>query len=263
MKKLYLVLFLILLSKLSAQEFTGRVFLRDNSVMFLNRIYVTNLNTQKTVLSNYNGEFKIPAKAGEVIRFTSVMTERKNITLSVNNLQNPSLIELQIQQYVIPEVIIGRFKPTGNLRRDVNALKIKDTNSEIQKMLGLPTPKGDGKPPQQPVAGFRDGGLTFSLESIFDILSGERKKKEKLDAYMRMTDATSKVRDYLGKEYFQKVKIPDRFIEDFLQFAYNSDNYYMYAQKGEFELIKFKIEKYLPIFQKRLEDSKITELASQ
>ena len=263
MKKLYLVLFIILLTKLSAQEFTGRVFLRDNSVMFLNRIYVTNMNTQKTVLSNYNGEFKIPAKVGEVIRFTSVMTERKNVTVSLSNLQNQSLIELQIQQYVIPEVVIGRFRPTGNLKRDVTALKVKNTNEEIQKMLGLPSPKGDGKPPQLPVADFRDGGLTFSLESIFDIISGERKKKEKLDAYMRMTEATAKVRDYLGKEYFQKVKIPDRFIEDFLQFAYNSDNYYMYVQKGEFEIVKFKIERFLPIFQKRLEDSKITEIASQ
>lgn len=262
MKKLYFLLLLILLSKLNAQELSGRIFLQDNSMMFLNRVYVTNLNTQKTVLSNYNGEFQIPAKKGEIIRFTSIMTERKNITVTDEFLQNKTLIELKIQQYIIPEVIVGRFRPTGNFRRDVLALKIKNNDEQIQKMIGLPTPKGDGKPPQLPVADFRDGGLTFSLESIFDIISGERKKKEKLDAYMKMTDATAKVREYLGKEYFLKMKIPDRFIEDFLQFAYNSDNYYFYVQKGEFEIVKSKIEKYLPIFQKRLEDSKLAEVTS-
>jgi hypothetical protein len=63
----------------------------------------------------------------------------------------------------------------------------------------LPTPKGDGTSPELPVAGLRDGGLTFSLESIYDILSGDRKKKQRYLAYERMNSSIAQIKNYLGK----------------------------------------------------------------
>ena len=71
--------------------------MRDKSNFYLNQIYVTNLNEQKTYLTNYNGEFRIPAKVGDVIRFTSIVSERKDITLTKNILENTNnLIELEL-----------------------------------------------------------------------------------------------------------------------------------------------------------------------
>ncbi|CAA7390083.1 hypothetical protein [Chryseobacterium fistulae] len=260
MKKLIPLLFLIFLVKINAQIYSGEVFLRDNSVLYLNQVYVTNLTTQKTVLTNYNGDFTIQASAGDIIRFTSIIIERKDVQLSPQMFEAKNLIELKIAYHDIQEVIISRFKPTGNLRYDVNALRKEDKGLAIKKVIGLPEPKGDGTSPELPVAGLRDGGLTFSLESIYDILSGERKKKQRYMAYERMNSSVSQIKNYLGTDYFLKFKIPENLIDNFLQFVYTSENLQPYVSAGNFEAIKIPIEKYLPIYQKRLRNSHLQEV---
>ena len=82
MKKLFTLLLLVFLAKINAQTYSGEVFLRDHSILYLNQVYVTNLNTQKTVLTDFNGNFTIPANPGDVVRFTSIVTERKDIKLT-------------------------------------------------------------------------------------------------------------------------------------------------------------------------------------
>ncbi|MCW3160327.1 hypothetical protein [Chryseobacterium oryctis] len=260
MKKLITLLLLAFLAKVNAQIYSGEVFLRDNSVLYLNQIYVTNLNTQKTVLSDYNGVFNLQAEPGDIIRFTSIVTERKNIKLTPKMFETRSFIELKIAYHDIQEVVISRFKPTGNLRYDVNSIRKEDKGLAIKKVIGLPEPKGDGNPPELPVAGLRDGGLTFSLESIYDILSGERKKKQRYIAYEKMNSSITQIKNYLGKDYFKSFKIPENLIDNFLQFVYSSENIEPYINSGNFEAVKIPIEKYLPIYQKRLKNSHLQEI---
>jgi hypothetical protein len=263
MKKLFTLLLLIFLAKINAQTYSGEVFLRDNSILYLNQVYVTNLNTQKTVLTDYNGNFNIPANTGDVIRFTSIVTERKDIKLTPQLMSQKNLVELKIAYYEIQEIVLSRFKPTGNLRYDVNSLRKEDKALAIKKVIGLPEPKGDGTPPELPVAGLRDGGLTFSLESIYDILSGERKKKQRYQAFERMNSSVTQIKNYLGKDYFLKFKIPENLIDNFLQFVYTSENIQPYILAGNFEAIKIPIEKYLPIYQRRLRNSHLQEVVKE
>ena len=137
-KPIILFLFIISLT-LKAQIFSGTLYMRDPSTLFLNQVYVTNLNTQKTVLSNYSGNFKIEAKVGDVIRFTSSLTERKDLTMRAETLSvSNNFIELQIGYRIIPEVVIKSFKATGNLKKDVIALKSHEKNIEVAKMIALP-----------------------------------------------------------------------------------------------------------------------------
>lgn len=263
MKKLITLFLLVFIAKINAQIYSGEVFLRDNSTLYLNQVYVTNLNTQKTVLTDYNGSFTIQASPGDIIRFTSIVTERKDIKLSAPMFGVRNFIELKVAYQEIQEVVISRFKPTGNLRYDVNSLKKEDKGLAIKKVIGLPEPKGDGTPPELPVAGLRDGGLTISIESIYDILSGERKKKQRYVAYEKMSSSIIQIKSYLGKEYFLKFKIPENLIDNFLQFVYTSENIQPYIVAGNFEAIKIPIEKYLPIYQKRLRNSHLQEVINQ
>lgn len=263
MKKAILLLLLIFVAKINAQNFSGQVFLKDNSVLYLNEVYVTNLTTYQTVLTNYNGEFNIRANAGDIIRFTSIVTERKDVKLTPTMLNTKNLLELKIAYHDIQEVVINRFKPTGNLKYDVNSLKKEDKGLAIKKVIGLPEPKGDGKPPELPVASLRDGGLTFSISSIFDAISGEKRKKERYIAYERMNSSITNIKNYLGKDYFIKLKIPENLIDNFLQFVYSSENLDYYVNVGNYEAIKLPIEKYLPIYQKRLKNSHLQEIIKQ
>jgi len=79
MKKLLLLTAVLFLNYLKAQYFSGEIIIRDNSVFYLNQVYVTNLTSQSTVYTDHFGTFKIPAKPGDVIRFTSIVTDRKDV----------------------------------------------------------------------------------------------------------------------------------------------------------------------------------------
>ena len=258
MRKLFLLLTFFILIKVEAQFFSGEILIRDKSIYYLNQVYVTNITAQKTVYTDYFGTFKIPAKPGDVIRFTSIVTDRKDVAVTADQLETgKNIVELKIAYYDIQEVVISKFKPTGNLRKDVTSLKTGEKALALQKVIGLPVPKGDGTSPQLPVAGFSGGGLTFNLESIFDILSGERKKQERAQQYEKMNVAVKNIKNYYGEAYFANLKIPVNLIDNFLQFVYSSDNISTYVQANNYEAVGIYIDKYLPIYQRRLKNSNL------
>lgn len=258
MKQLIWGLVFLFAGTLKAQEFAGEIIIRDRSVYYLNQVYVTNLTEHKTVYTDYFGTFKIPAKVGDIIRFTSIVTDRKDVTVTADHLtSSKNFVELKIAYYDIQEVVINKFKPTGNLQKDVSSLKNGEKALALQQMIGLPSPVGDGTSPQLPVAGLSGGGLTFNLESIYDILSGERKKQQRAQQYQQMTVAIKNIKDYYGETYFTNLKIPANLIDNFLQFVYTSDNINPYIKASNYNAISIYIDKYLPIYQRRLRNSSL------
>lgn len=262
MKKIFTVFLLLCLLPIYGQDLEGEIFIRDKSSLYLNQVYVTNINAHKSVMANYNGEFRIPVKVGDVLRFTSIATERKDIEVTAQMLEmRKNFVELQIAYYEIQEVILSSFKPTGNLRRDVAMLKGSEKAFELRKMIGLPEPKGDGNSPELPVMSFNQG-LSFSIDSIFDLISGEKKKKERYYQYERMAKNIKNLQDYYGDDYFIKMKIPKELIPNFLQFVYSSDNITDYLETSNYEAAKTYIEKYLPIYLRRLQNSHLMQVTS-
>lgn len=260
MKKLFTIALLFCVTIIYSQYFNGEIYIRDKSSLYLNQVYVTNVNEHKSVVANYNGEFSIAANVGDVIRFTSIATDRKDVIVTKEMLERTkTFIELQIAYYEIQEVILSSFKPTGNLRKDVAMLKSSEKAFELRKMIGLPEPKGDGTSPEIPVLSFNQG-LSFSIDSIFDLISGEKKKKERYYQYERMSKNIKNLQDYFGDDYFTRLKIPKELIPNFLQFVYSSDNITTLLESGNFEATKVYLEKYLPIYLRRLQNSNLMQI---
>jgi hypothetical protein len=67
-----------------------------------------------------------------------------------------------------------------------------------------------------------------------------------------MQYAINNTKSYLGEDYFTRLKIPKDLIDNFLQFVYTSDNLLPYIESSNYEAVKLSIDKYLPIYQKRL-----------
>lgn len=256
----HLSFFILLLFPLAgfAQVFSGRVFMKESSGTYLNEVYVTNLATGKTTLTAYDGSFRIEAVSGSQIRFTSFISERKDILLSDKDfVSGHNLIELKPLYRNIPEVVIT-FKPTGILKKDVLALKTQEKPLKVAEIIGLPEPKGDGYSPSQPVASFKNGGAAFSIDAIYSALSGDKERNERLKKYEIMNSQINNIKDYFGTEYFVKLKIPVHLIDNFLQFVYSSDNLSPYVASNNIEAVKPYLEKYLPVYLKRLENSHLT-----
>ncbi len=262
MKKTFLLAMLLLIISIRAQFFTGEILIRDNSVYYLNQIYVTNISSHNTIYSDYFGAFKIPAKVGDVIRFTSIITDRKDVTVTQEFLDNKNnFVELKVAYYDIQEVVINKFRPTGNLRKDVSALKTGEKALALHQMIGVPGPKPNGTATLAPVLDLSGGGLAFNIESIYDIFSGERKKKERALQYEKMNTAVNAIKAYYGVPYFTALKIPENLIDNFLQFVYTSENLYPFIQAGQIDATAVYIEKYLPIYERRLRNSHLIDNA--
>ena len=258
MRNLFTFSFFFIACFIKSQTFSGEIFLHDATSLYLNQVYVTNLNDQKSVLSDFSGSFSIKAKPGDIIRFTSIVTERKDITVTSETLKTPhNIIELRIAYREIEEIVISSFKPSGNLKKDVLALKTGQKAQKIKNYIGLPEPNENASQIGSPIMSLANGGFSFNIESIYDIFSGTRKKKQRLAQYETMMLGIKNMKNYFGNDYFIKLKIPENLIDNFLQFVYSSDNLQPYLANGNFEATKVYIEKYLPIYQRRLKDSNI------
>lgn len=258
MKRCLVLLLVVLFSGLGAQIFEGGISVQDREGVYLNQVLITNISSQTTVLADVKGNFKIPAKNGDVLRFTSAFTERKDLKVSEKNLSGAkNMVQLAMNYHEIRELVLTKFKPSGNLRKDVYALKSKDRSLEIQQIIGLPAPKGDGTPATQPIASLANGGMSLSVDAIYDAISGDAKKKQRLYDYEKMVRGISTIRSYFGDSYFTNLKIPQDRVENFLTFVYTSENIDHFVQSNNLEAVKVPIEKYLPIYQKRLEDSEL------
>lgn len=263
-KILLFTFFLFAITGISGQIFRGHVLIEDRTSLYLNQVFVTNVTAQKTVLADGSGLFAIPAKPGDVVRFTSIVTERKDYRMTEQLLTNTdNIISLPVAYFEIEEIVIKNFKPTQNLRNDVLAMKQNTRVEKIKKAIGLPEPKGNGLPPSAPLAAFAGGGLSFSVDAIYDLLSGEKKKKERLQRYEQMASAVDKIKKYYGTPYFTRLGIPENMIDSFLQFIYSSEDLQAPVNRNNYEVVAFPIEKYLPVFKKRLKDTQLAQESLQ
>jgi hypothetical protein len=74
-----------------------------------------------------------------------------------------------------------------------------------------------------------------------------------------MNTAVLNIKNYFGVPYFTALKIPENLIENFLQFVYSSDDIYSLVAARNYEAVTLYIEKYLPIYQRRLKNSSLME----
>lgn len=258
MKKNFYFLFLFtFFGIMKSQDFFGQIYIKERNTLHQNQIFITNLSTHYTAVSDANGNFKIPAKVGDILRITSLISQRKDLKITERHLKtDKNYIEIELSYREIPEVVI-RFRPTGTLKKDVRAIKDSERKMEIANIVGLPQPKGDGYSPPPSLSLGAGIGATGVVEHLYDVISGDIHRKKRLKEFEIMDRNIKIMKKYFGINYFKKMNIPEHLIDDFLIFVYKSDNIKKYIYAQNIDATRLYIEKYLPIYTKRLKDSKL------
>lgn len=224
MKSLFTILILLLSNFIFAQEkwIQGNIII-DDSDDTAEGVYVTNLRTNHTTISNFTGTFLIQAKVNDTLKIQSDWYENRLIILRPNLFNKQTIVvHLAVQTIQLNTAYIGP-KLTGILEKDVKNGKKADVVTKLYKSLGVNPDIKPIKDTSSLKAGFLSGDITLTrldIGRIYDVFSGKAKQRKALLDYEDKYDKITKIKNYFGDDYFTNdLKIPKFKIRDFIDNA--------------------------------------------
>ena len=202
------IVFSFVSNKIAAQE-TNRKNLKGKVSAFANNlrnIYVINLQTEDSALTEDNGYFTIPAREGDSLMFTS--TQFKGLKLAIS------------AQDVSKDLLLVKMEPVMNPLQEVQVFQYKNINAVS---LGI-IPKGQRTytPAERKLktATSTDAQIGLdtkvTLDPLFNLLSGRTAELRKNLIIERKTFLLEKIESMFEKEYFtEKLKIPEEHVKGF------------------------------------------------
>lgn len=118
-----------------AQEITGRVFNNDSPVA---GIIITNKTDNRSVFSNGQGYFKLPAASGDSLVFRSLYFVDKQMVITNTLLREGVVVELISQGIALEEVVVNKeleskkFEPI-KYSKDLNVIIREDIKKHPEK----------------------------------------------------------------------------------------------------------------------------------
>lgn len=227
-------------------------------------VYVTNLTTKKTVISNFSGNFTILASVDDVLEFKSDYYENRRIKITPQIYQQPKfVVHLSINIIELQEALISA-NLSGILTKDVTAGKRKDNLTELYKKLGVNPDINPIKDTSDLKFGLLGGDISLTrldVGRIYDALTGNLKKRQELMKYESNIAKHRHLRNYFGEDFFTKeLKIPTHKIDDFINYAFITTDMNSDFDNRLYLKIMDTFTQYAPIyrnlFQPGLLDSK-------
>jgi len=156
---------------------------------------VVNMRSDQKVLSNELGEFSIPAKSGDEIRFVKENYEREKWIVSdnLNVIIRLSKIPMEIEEVKIENKRVAEAK-----------------KEELRQSIGLP--KGPEKPREKPADAVDDIVRPLirippmvNVQAIYDVVSGKSKRLKRLYKYEDLQEGLIWINNNVDLEYFADI----------------------------------------------------------
>lgn len=189
-------------------------------------VYITNLRTNHTTISNFTGTFFIEAQVNDTLQIQSDWYENRQIILRPNLFNKPEIVvHLAVQTIQLNTAFVGQ-KLTGILEKDVKNGKKQDVITNLYKSLGVNPDLKPIKDTSSIKAGLFSGDITLTrldVGRLYDVFTGKAKQRKALIDYETKYDKITKIKNYFGEDYFTKdLKIPKFKIRDFIDNALNN-----------------------------------------
>lgn len=224
LKSLFTILILLFSQFIFAQEkwIQGNIII-DDSDDTAEGIYVTNLRTNHTTISNFTGAFLIQAQVNDTLKIQSDWYENRLIILKPNLFNKQTIVvHLAVQTIQLNTAFIGQ-KLTGILEKDVKNGKKQDVVTNLYKSLGVNPDIKPIKDTSSLKAGLLSGDITLTrldVGRLYDVFTGKAKQRKALIDYESKYDKITKIKNYFGEDYFiNDLKIPKFKIRDFIDNA--------------------------------------------
>lgn len=218
MNKAVCVFFILLANNLLAQVemstvLKGKV---DANIMDLEGIYVVNVRTEASVVTNSDGSFSIAAQIGDTLIFSSVqLKERRIVLVSEDFASTNFVVRVEVGMNQLREVIIKRYDninavalgiiPAGQRSYTAAERKLKGA-TDLDESIGL--------------------GGSVALDPLLNMLSGRSKmlKKElaveKKEIFMKLLEKM-----FNTDHFVRTLSIPLDYVKGFEYFAVENESF--------------------------------------
>ncbi|KFC19806.1 hypothetical protein [Chryseobacterium sp. FH1] len=240
MKKFLFLYFLLISISIYSQTLSGIVMTEESAR--IPKTLVVNMRSDQKVLSNELGEFSIPAKTGDEIRFVKENYEREkwivsdNLTITIRL----SKIPMEIEEVTIENKRVAEAK-----------------KEELRQSIGLP--KGPEKPREKPADAVDDIVRPLirippmvNIQAIYDVMSGKSRRMKRLYKYEDLQEGLAWINNNVDLEYFAEAGItPDKF-NDFLMFSLRDEKVLMYMKAKNIGGITISLDNNIKDYLERI-----------
>lgn len=218
----FFILYLCTSAVLFAQDRTGHLLLgrvveKGEAVP---DVHVLNLSAESATITNDDGYFSLPARAGDTLVFSAVQLKRTLLVVSPAMLESQGII-VPIEEFVnqLDEVVVMPYNLTGDIGRDLQQMPGKKVL--VAATLGLPN--AYAKFPTQAERKLYEatsGRGFIPLNPVINGLSGRTRYLKKVLAAERTYARTQRVREFYPDSVFvHDLKIPEARISDFMYYC--------------------------------------------
>ncbi|WP_300436830.1 hypothetical protein [Christiangramia sp.] len=216
-----LALFFLLLSA-GSQTFSQEIQLLEGQILSdsisPSNIHIVNLNLEQGTTSDASGKFKIYARAGDTIFFSSVQFENRNWIVRDSNFDKPIEVKLIDKFNELEEVQLDDIKLSGVLSEDITRMP-----KSIYEKLGIPFPKPRRSSLELAIQSATGEG---PMISVINQLNGTTERLEKAEENNKTAILVNKGLNIIGKAFFvTQLEIPEKEIINFLFYCTEDPQY--------------------------------------
>ncbi|MDR2122093.1 MAG: hypothetical protein LBP34_03115 [Flavobacteriaceae bacterium] len=261
-----LLLFPLLIFSQERKSIKGKVHLLDEYQESVSGIYVKNLTTNHTTITDITGNFIISAQKNDVILFQAYNIQKRTVSVTSTMEQRKQMfIQLDLREKQLDDIYITPFKTYGSIELDVKRIPMMNKTNELLTRLGNLSPdrKLDGSTDVDSEAA-KQAVMKIEIDDILDLISGDNKRKERLAAYENQIKNIKNIRDYFGDEYFIGIGLEKTEIDEFIlytylnhevKFFYEYNNYFQILNVFDKTILAYKALKKQPLFKPKIGES--------
>ena len=208
-------------------------------------VHIINITLEKGTLSELTGSFSVEVNPGDILLFSSIQFEKKQIQVTPKILQLGS-IEVNLLPVLNELDEVRLHNLSGNLAKDIQDIKTYDPTA-----LGYTF--SDKKPLSIEERKF--SALNSNpIGMIYGVISGENKMLKKAIANNKLRKLVIKAKEQLPNEVFtETLKLKENKIVDFLYYCSRKPNFKELVNKNDplilMEFVKGMITEYNEFIQ--------------
>ncbi|MCV9928414.1 carboxypeptidase-like regulatory domain-containing protein [Flavobacterium sp. LS1R49] len=222
MNKVVCVFFVFLANNLLAQVgvspvVKGKV---DVNAMDLEGIYVVNLKTEASVVTDAEGVFAIPAKIGDTLVFSSVQFKERRVILTDENFVSANFsVRMEPAMNQLREVIIKRYDNINAVALGIIPAGQRSYTAAERKL------KAATSLDPTATAGTMAGG-SISADPLLNLFSGRSKMLKKELAVEKKEIFMQLLENMFDTDHFvRKLSIPVDYVKGFEYFAIENESF--------------------------------------